>query len=122
MKKTSNRLWAGTLWVLVAVAALTLTNCKGKNGNTAPGVTNFATKTESQWNGAVIKGTVTNMSDAKISYVEVQYQLTDKKMFPIQTVSVSSDQGIAPNGTWDFEIPASNVQAKGTRLVQTIVK
>ena len=85
-------------------------------------VKNFSTRTESKWDGSRITGTVYNLNDKHISFVSVDFVLTDKNMMPIQTVSASNAKGIEPNGKWEFDISANNLIARNIRLKSTIVK
>src|SRR5262249_55612567 len=106
-------------WIMMILILISAASCKGKGKG---GVQQFQTSVESSWNGAMIKGKVKNLNDAHISYVEVQYDLLDDKHFAVGSVSAKNDNGIEPNGEWEFEIPAAAVRARSTLLRQTIVR
>ena len=119
-------------WVLgvtVAVGlffllAILMSGCKSKSSGSieTPSVKNFQTSTQSQWNGQTITGTVTNLNSERISFVAVEYDLVNDKHMVIRTVTASSDAGIEPNGSWDFQMEAGAIGARSTRLKNTFTR
>jgi hypothetical protein len=104
-------------FLFIAVCFFTLNSCKNKNG-----VKTFQTTTESQWNGQTITGTVKNLSNNRISFISVEFELINDRYMVLQTVSATGNEGIEPNGKWDFEIQASAIGARSMRLKNTIAK
>ena len=94
----------------------------GSDGATGPSGAAIQTSTSSQWNGSRITGTVKNLNSAKISFVSVEFDLVDDKNRTLLTVSAKNDSGIEPNGEWSFDIPASVVRARSSRLKQTVAR
>jgi hypothetical protein len=41
---------------------------------------------------------------------------------PVQTISITTNTGITPNGQWKFKIQAVNVMANSVRLSNKIIK
>jgi hypothetical protein len=92
----------------------------------APGIfaqtSHFKTHTEWEWNGEFITGTMYNVIETKISFVTIEFQLLDKHFMPVQTVSITNNTGISPNGQWKFKIQAVNVMANSVRLSNKIIR
>ena len=82
----------------------------------------YAVQTQSSWNGAWIEGTVTNLTDNRISTVELEFGLVDEHRRPLQTVYARNIEGIAPRGSWNFRVPASAVGARQAILQRTTVR
>jgi hypothetical protein len=114
--------WNAFAIILILTLSLFVTNCGPKHDSGSTGAQSFQTHTESQWNGSRITGTVKNMTGAKISYVAVEFDLVDDSRRTLRTVSATNDHGIEPHGDWNFEIEASAVGARMTRLRNTVAR
>ena len=71
-------------------------------------------------NGNYIQGTVTNRSDHRISYVEVEIDFFDKRQHRIRTIAIRNTDGIGPHGAWDFSgsIAIGGVRSHKARVVE----
>jgi hypothetical protein len=77
---------------------------------------------ESQWNGRMITGTVKNVTGLKINFVAIEFGLLNDRRFSILKVKNENEKGIEPYGKWEFEIIASAVGAKSSRMSKLDVR
>jgi len=82
----------------------------------------FHTETRSNWNGRTINGKVKNMTNDRISFVQVDFDILNDNNHVIKTVSASSDNGIEANGEWEFKIEAVAAGTRITRLTRTVTR
>jgi hypothetical protein len=108
--------------ILTATLVLLFCNCKSKNAKPAVVFDEHSVSTTYQWNGSLVTGTVTNLTDNRISYLELQMRMVDERLMPKFSFEVINREGIEPKGSWDFFYGASVVGARSVQIVRTIIK
>ncbi len=70
----------------------------------------------------MITGIVKNVTGSKINFVSIEFELLNDRRFTILKVKSENEKGIEPYGKWEFEIVASAVGARSSRMSKLEVR